>query len=170
MLLVMLTVVILSVIMLSVITLNVVILSVVMLSVVAPMGMLNFKILYIVSLVLGLLVKKQNWRTDIRSAYLISILPKGQSAKCFSPKRREEIVPSFWEDFQKPSHQLLSSYFLGCVCLKWCLHRQENITCCRCHQRWRFEKMGGFLLKSHRSVKSLDPNGVCEWTLMYQPI
>jgi len=49
--------------------------------------------------------------------------------------------------------------------LKWYLYRQENITCCCCCQRWRFEKMGAFLLKSHRSAKSLDPNRVCEWTL-----
>jgi hypothetical protein len=42
-------------------------------------------------------------------------------------------------------------------CVKWCLHRRENITCCCCCQRWRFEKMGGFLLKSHRSAKSLVP-------------
>jgi len=47
----------------------------------------------------------------------------------------------------------------------WCLHRQENIIYCRCCQRWRFEKMQGFLLKSHRSAKSLDPNHVCEQTL-----
>ncbi len=32
-------------------------------------------------------------------------------------------------------------------------------------QQWRFEKMGGFLLKSHRSAKSLDPNHVCERAL-----
>jgi hypothetical protein len=49
--------------------------------------------------------------------------------------------------------------------LKWFLHRRENITCCCCRQRWRFEKMGGFLLKLHCSVKSLDPNRVCERTL-----
>ncbi len=48
---------------------------------------------------------------------------------------------------------------------KWCLHRRENITCCRCHQRWRFEKMGGFLVKLHRSTKSLDTNRICEQTL-----
>ncbi len=51
------------------------------------------------------------------------------------------------------------------MALKWCLHRRENITRCRCRQGWRFEKMGGFLLKSHRSAKSLDPNRMCEWTL-----
>jgi hypothetical protein len=50
--------------------------------------------------------------------------------------------------------------------LKWYLHRRENITCCRCCQWWWFEKMGGFLLKSHRSAKSLDPNRMCEWTLI----
>jgi hypothetical protein len=49
--------------------------------------------------------------------------------------------------------------------LKWCLHRRENITCYHCRQRWRFEKIGGFLLKSHRSEKLLDPNRVCERTL-----
>ncbi len=32
---------------------------------------------------------------------------------------------------------------------KWCLHRRENIKCCR--HRQPFEKMGEFLLKSHRS-------------------
>jgi hypothetical protein len=49
--------------------------------------------------------------------------------------------------------------------LKWYLHRRENITCCCCRQQWRFENMGGFLLKLHRSAKSLDPNRLCERTL-----
>ncbi len=40
-----------------------------------------------------------------------------------------------------------------------------NITCCRYRQQWRFEEMGKFLLKSHRSAKSLDSNHVCEQTL-----
>jgi hypothetical protein len=31
---------------------------------------------------------------------------------------------------------------------------------------WRFEKMGKFLLKSHRSVKSLDPHHLCEQTFI----
>ncbi len=57
---------------------------------------------------------------------------------------------------------LPSAFWFPCRPLKWCLHRWENITCCRCHQRWRFEKMGEFLLKSHRSAKSLDPNCVFE--------
>ncbi len=43
---------------------------------------------------------------------------------------------------------------------------RENIICCRCRQRWWFEKMGGFLLKLHRSAKSLDPYCVCEKTLI----
>jgi hypothetical protein len=45
--------------------------------------------------------------------------------------------------------------------VKWCLHRQENIYCCCYHQRWQFKKIGEFLMKSHRSAKSLDPHCVC---------
>jgi hypothetical protein len=55
-------------------------------------------------------------------------------------------------------------YFLP-MSLKWCLHRRENIKRCRYRQRWRFEKMVKFLLKLHRSAKSLDPHRVCEQTL-----
>jgi hypothetical protein len=42
---------------------------------------------------------------------------------------------------------------------------RENTKHCRYLQQWRFEKMGKFLLKLHRSAKSLDPHHVCEQTL-----
>ncbi len=44
----------------------------------------------------------------------------------------------------------------------------RKIACCRCRQLQLFEKMGGFLLKLHRSAKSLDPNRVRERTLMVE--
>ncbi len=53
---------------------------------------------------------------------------------------------------------------LGWKPFKWCLHRPENITCCCYCQRWQFEKMGEFLLKLHRSAKSLDPHCMCVQT------
>jgi len=52
--------------------------------------------------------------------------------------------------------------------LKWYLHRRENILRCRYCQQLRFEKMGEFLLKSHHSAKSLDPNPLCKWTFKEQ--
>ena len=59
---------------------------------------------------------------------------------------------------------MLIEHFTTPRSFKWCLHRRENITHSRCRQRWRFEKMGEFLLKSHRSAKLLDPNRLCERT------
>ncbi len=52
--------------------------------------------------------------------------------------------------------------------LKWCLHRRQNIKCCCCRQQWRFEKMGRFLLKSHRSAKRPDPHRLCKRTFMFE--
>jgi len=48
--------------------------------------------------------------------------------------------------------------------LKWHLHRRENIICCHYCQQWRFEKIGEFLLLSHRSAKLEDPNCMCKQT------
>jgi hypothetical protein len=47
---------------------------------------------------------------------------------------------------------------------KWCLHKRENIKHCRYRQQWQFENMGKFLLKLHRSAKSLDSHRVCQRT------
>ncbi len=44
--------------------------------------------------------------------------------------------------------------------IKWCLHRRENITCCRYRQLWRFEKMGEFLLKLHCSLDPTERSGM----------
>jgi hypothetical protein len=62
----------------------------------------------------------------------------------------------------KPMMLWLSRFYIGDV--KCCLHRRQHIKCCRCRQRWRFEKMGRFLLKSHRSAKTPDPHRLCKRT------
>jgi hypothetical protein len=42
---------------------------------------------------------------------------------------------------------------------------EKTLHVCHYRQRWRFEKIGEFLLKSYRSEKSLDPHRVCVQTL-----
>ncbi len=120
---------------------------------------------------------------SLRSAYTVWKVP-AQPGKCMHSLGSTCTVSEVHAQSQKCMHSLV--YYKDCSLwlnfwlkfliektiwftvglLKLCLHRRENITCCRCRQQWQFEKMGGFLLKLHRSVKLLDPNRVCEWTLI----
>jgi hypothetical protein len=63
--------------------------------------------------------------------------------------------------------------------LKLCLHRRENITCCRSRQRWRFEKMGHFYRKCKIQIACVNQplSGVytgiktinnCHWQLQFE--
>ncbi len=41
-------------------------------------------------------------------------------------------------------------------------HKKTADTCC-CHWKWRFEKIGIFLLKSHWLAEMTDPQRLCKW-------